>query len=209
MHPWISAPHKGHNHFLKEWIAHRIAYGPGSAMRIWRASALAALIVAMPLFGMAQAQQLSPPYLDPYAWVGGFSGRGNLLQGRENDWLLSKPESLPDVGFETLYGPKQAPTTKTMPPGEGSGPVPGGEVERPSTESDRAASRLEPKRVATIQIGQASDAPSVPPDCVIGWFSPNLAGACLTYAPNWDGRKRRPMGDFWWPGEYERLMGPR
>jgi hypothetical protein len=181
----------------------------GSAMRICPASALAALIVAMPLCGMAQAQQLSPPDLDPYAWSGGVGGSRNLLEGREVDWLLRKPESLPD-GFQTWYGPKQAPTTKTTPPSDGSGLEPGGEVERPPPESDRAAGWLEPKPVPTIRIGQASEGPSVAPDCVIGWFSLNLNGACLSYAPNLDGRKRgRPMGDFWWPGEYERLIGPR
>src|SRR5437899_8361932 len=172
-------------------------------MRAYRAFPLAMLIVAMPLGGMAQ--QLGPPVSDSGNLLQGppFSGSGNPLQGREIDWLLSKPESLPSDGrCETMYGPKQAPTTKTMPPGDGSSPVPGGKVERPSNESKSVASEIEPKRVPTIRIGGASDGPSVPPGCEIGWFSPNLAGACLSYAPGWDDRKRgRPMGDFWLPGD--------
>ena len=85
-------------------------------MRICGAFPFAALIfamplVAMPLGGMAQAQQFSPP-------VG---GDANLLQGCEigwlfskSDWLFSKAESLTG-GFEPWLGPKRAPSVAPGP----------------------------------------------------------------------------------------------
>src|SRR5262249_10569046 len=160
-------------------------------MRICRALALAALIVAMPRNGMAQTQQLGPP-------VG---GSGNLLEGREIDLLLSKPESLPGDGFDLWYRPKR------VPPSDSSGLVTGGEVKQPSPRSDKAAGWPEPKRVPTIQVGQPSNGPRAPAGCEINWPSP--AAACFGDVRRPDSRMKGPMGDFWWPGEFDRLIGPR
>jgi hypothetical protein len=65
-------------------------------MRICRILPLAALIIAMPLGGVAQT--LSPPA----------SGWLELFHECEIDWLYSKPES-PTGGFEPWLGPKQVP----------------------------------------------------------------------------------------------------
>jgi hypothetical protein len=145
-------------------------------MRICGAFALAALIVATPLGGLAQAQQLNPPVGDS----------GNLLEGREFDWFLSKPESFSGGGFEApyLYGPK-----------------------RPSPEFDGLTGGLEPKRVPTIQIGQASGSPSASAGCEVNWFFLNPAWACFGVVRRPDFRRKGPMGDFWWPSEFDRLMG--
>src|SRR5262245_34202264 len=73
-------------------------------MRICRTLAIAALIAAMPLGGMAQTEQFGAP--------GG--GGPNLLHGCEIKWLFSKPESLTGE-FEPWLGPKRVPSVAPGP----------------------------------------------------------------------------------------------
>src|SRR5215467_15584165 len=77
-------------------------------MRVWPAFSLAGLIAVVPFGGITRSQEFSPPAA---GWL-------DLLQGREVEWLFSQPEVLPD-GSGPWLGPRQMPTAKAMPPGNG------------------------------------------------------------------------------------------
>src|SRR6185295_809243 len=149
-------------------------------MRICRTLPLATLIVAMPLGGVAQIQQFSPP---ADSWL-------DLLQGREVEWLFSKPESLPD-GFGPWPGPKQTSTGKTIPPSAGPSAPPAGcgfELFFPLS-SDRPCFGYPATRDFRTRERLVSQT----------YFSLSVRNAPTTNF----------RGDFWQPGELDRLIGPR